>query len=591
LKGHVDLIDLQQQVEAFKRRMYEHGETERINVPEFIEKHMKIKDIKGAIIPFRMNSAQDLVWETMQRLEEEHEMIRLLILKIRQLGISTFIEAWLFVQCWLNSGRVGIITAHDWDLTLWIYGMSRRYYETMTDEMKAARPLDHPTPKVKEIHFRPPHDSRIIVGTAGRTNIGHGYTMQYWHGSEAARYRDGAGLMLGIGNAIHDVPGTAKIMESTAEGEDPFFYQHWKEAENGENEYYPLFLGLKEFGHIHAVNYEKMKPLKLKEDELKYQKERGIDDDLLMQFVIRKKRSPDCDNSWSLFDQQYPDSAKVAFSLSGRSAFNREALDEMERDHARDPLLRGEPRWAQPGSMDVVIDTSVDRPCVEIFEEVQFDSDYLFTQDVGHGKDQDYTIIEGFKVLRDYPTYPPLSDEPVLGTVLEQVVHYYTNAIEPWDSGLHIFMLGVLYNWAFLGIESNDAGLGILQNMERGFSNYPQTRGGYPFLYYQTRQAHRDGKETGQMGWLTTGKSKNPIITGLSWRITAKQIIYHSKRTINEHRGFYQDENKNYLQRYTDKFTGLKHDDEVMACAISGPVLEDWLQQPRLLPRARIEGF
>ena len=59
---------------------------------DYIESCLKIRTKSGAVIPFRLNPAQQKLYDVARRQQERGKGVRIIILKARQLGFSTLTE-------------------------------------------------------------------------------------------------------------------------------------------------------------------------------------------------------------------------------------------------------------------------------------------------------------------------------------------------------------------------------------------------------------------------------------------------------------------------------------------------------------------
>ncbi|MBQ3276576.1 MAG: hypothetical protein IJH47_05935 [Oscillospiraceae bacterium] len=60
---------------------------------EYIEGWLKIRTKSGAVIPFRLNPAQEKLYAVARAQQDAGKPVRIIILKARQLGFSTLTEA------------------------------------------------------------------------------------------------------------------------------------------------------------------------------------------------------------------------------------------------------------------------------------------------------------------------------------------------------------------------------------------------------------------------------------------------------------------------------------------------------------------
>ena len=139
-----------------------------------------ITDESGAKIQFRMNWAQEQLFEEMHYLN--------LVLKARQLGFTTFIQLFMLDACIFNSNiRAGVI-AHKMDAAEAIFRDKIKFpYDNLPSALRAAVPIVKDNTTTLELS----NNSLISVGTSMRSG-----TLQYLHVSEfgkvCAKYPDKA---------------------------------------------------------------------------------------------------------------------------------------------------------------------------------------------------------------------------------------------------------------------------------------------------------------------------------------------------------------------------------------------------------------
>ena len=69
-----------------------------INRKDYIEKFIKIVDKNNNLIDLKFNFAQQKLYDTIKELKENNKPIRIIILKARQLGLSTATESIFFTN-------------------------------------------------------------------------------------------------------------------------------------------------------------------------------------------------------------------------------------------------------------------------------------------------------------------------------------------------------------------------------------------------------------------------------------------------------------------------------------------------------------
>jgi len=206
-------------------------------LPAFAKNFLVIHDKSGLEKKFEMNRAQLYIHERLEAQLEATGKIRALILKGRQQGVSTYVQARFFHKIITKRGKKAFILTHLSDATQAIFEMTKRYSENVD-------PLFFPHPDKK-------NDNKLMydslgsgyrVGTAGSAEIGRSMTNQYLHLSEYAFYKDAARISMGLLQTVAEMDDTEVIKESTANGIDNDFYSDWKEAKNGKTRYQAIFV-------------------------------------------------------------------------------------------------------------------------------------------------------------------------------------------------------------------------------------------------------------------------------------------------------------------------------------------------------------
>ena len=77
----------------------------------YIEKFLKIRDKTATIIPFKLNEAQKRVMRLIERDEKEGKPKRYIVLKARQMGLSTLFEGLIFQDTVTNENKNSLISA------------------------------------------------------------------------------------------------------------------------------------------------------------------------------------------------------------------------------------------------------------------------------------------------------------------------------------------------------------------------------------------------------------------------------------------------------------------------------------------------
>lgn len=148
-----------------------------------------------------------------------------IILKARQLGISTFVCLLFLDRCLFNSNQHAGIIAHTREDAEMLFKRVKFAYDSLPLEIKSL--LTANTDNARELQLS--NGSTLRVGTSMRSS-----TLQYLHISEfgkiCAKYPDKAReIVTGALNTI--APGQYIFIESTAEGREGHFYDLCKKAQ------------------------------------------------------------------------------------------------------------------------------------------------------------------------------------------------------------------------------------------------------------------------------------------------------------------------------------------------------------------------
>ncbi len=207
------------------------------DLTQFAAEFLKISDKSGTIFPFKFNRAQRYVHERIEDQLKRVGYIRVNILKGRQQGVSTYIQARFFHRVLTVPGTQAFILTHMADATRSLFSMTKRYNNNLPQGL--ARPADKDNDN--QLLFNK-NNSGYRVGTAGSKEIGRSMTNQLLHLSEYAFYEKHAEIKRGVEQTVADIPGTEKIKESTANGISNAFYTDWQEAKEGNSDWENIFV-------------------------------------------------------------------------------------------------------------------------------------------------------------------------------------------------------------------------------------------------------------------------------------------------------------------------------------------------------------
>ncbi len=190
-----------------------------LNPDQFARTFLKILDKDKRLVPLVYNKAQRHYLRGRTR--------RDLILKARQLGFSTMLQAELFRL--VTTGSATTITLSHLDSTTQsLRRLADRYYENLPEGFRPTRKYANST-----VTTYPDFDSEAVIATAGSKQGGRGLTANYIHASEVAFWTDADAIMAGAMQAGNP----AIIVESTANGANGWFYNTCMEALEGRSQW------------------------------------------------------------------------------------------------------------------------------------------------------------------------------------------------------------------------------------------------------------------------------------------------------------------------------------------------------------------
>ncbi|HYE79893.1 MAG TPA: hypothetical protein VEI97_18065 [bacterium] len=477
----------------------------------FIERFLKIRTKDSEQIrPFLMNTGQQIVYRKIQELRAAKKPIRLVILKCRQLGISTLTEALLFWRARFFRNTNALVVSHEKVSAEAIFEMTKLFYDACPEEIRPQRSrnarglLRMENPDVNSRPDYPGLSSQIQIATARNVDVGASQTLHAVHASEFARWPHPYETFLSIMQTVPNEPDTFVIVESTARGADDAFHRLWQVAtsKSEDNQWIPIFLPF-----WIEPSYEMDLPCSDEEflntlDE--YEK------DLLREYPpinLRKiqwrryKIATDCNNSIVDFNREAAPTAAECFAAHGETVFDLDSvhfyMTKTAREGRRGWLRSNGGRNQRTGmpAGKVFFDPDPDGP-LTIWRHPVRGEDYVVGIDAAMGT-QDDEFERGVISLRDEQDY---SAAIVLSSHREQVAEFRSNTVEPYDYAEMLYLLGQYYNYAMLFPEVGNQGSGYAVQ-------YRLKDLGYTRFGMWQRWDHRLKKSTQFIGFEPTAKT------------------------------------------------------------------------------------
>lgn len=509
-------------------------EYQEYTAQEFIEDNYKIKDKNGNLVNLVFNHAQQEVYDVIKR-DYGKKPVRIIILKARQLGISTFSEAMMTYLTTNQPNTDAVILAHINESASKIYEMTQLFIRELPNGLRPKQKYENR----KMLMFDDDDNglkSSIRVMVANDSTRGGTYKLA--HLSEVAFWEHPEDALLALNQAVPMSNESMIIIESTANGFN-HFYNLWQDAVNGRSDYTPIFFpwyvdpaySMKYRG-FELTAYEKdiMERYSLTLEQLQWRR-----------WCIANN----CGNDEMKFRQEYPITPEEAFITSGTSVFNTEIILEHMKN-LDDPIMRGYFSYDYDGLQITNIRWVDDsHGYIKIYRK----PDGRFTAMGGDtaGDGEDFFVAQ----------------------VVDQDGNQCAVLHHQFDSDLYvkqIFCLGMMYN-SVIAVESN-------------FDQHPNLelqRLKYPRIYIREKfdQIVKDVQE--KFGFRTTSLTR-PIIIDQLVEIAREHIEkIVDRETLQEMLSFIRKNNKPQASEGT-------HDDLVMGLAIAYYALN---QTPRKVEFAK----
>ena len=335
-----------------------------------------------------------------------------IVLKARQMGLTTWVAARFFLKTITQPGTMTLEVAHTQEAAEEIFRIVHRFLDWLPDSLRSG-PLKTARSNVRQIVL-PKIDAQYKVVSAADKNAGRGMTVQNLHCSELARWPgDAAEILSGLRAAMS--PGAELVLESTPQGVGGCFHEEWqKAAETGMvRHFFPWWMERR-------YTAPAVDEASLTEEERELISRHGLD---LRQIAYRRQIRA---NFRGLARQEFAEDEESCFLASGESVFEL-AVVEARLKTAPDAVIT---RWN--GELEIWL------PPVK-------GKQYLVAVDpAGGGSEGDYSAAQ----------------------VLEMETGLHCAEFAGHVGGLELAQmvteLAAEYNAAWLVVERNNHGTGVL---------------------------------------------------------------------------------------------------------------------------------
>lgn len=574
----------------------------------WFEVHARIANKAGDLVRPRLNYLQRQIEQLVSFCEERGLPCRILVLKPRQKGSTTYSGANIYHRLRRRRTSACIIggqysqTANAWKI-LNLYNESDNFDWGNSGTVNQERGVWS-------------HGSELVPETARDFDAGRSGTFQALLATEVARWaEEGAAnareVLAGILKCVPALPDTLVILETTAKGASGDFYERWGRARDLADfmanpipgDYVRIFAPWFEFedSAFDLTPEQKDEIQRTLDAEEWYQGERelieayGNNDagfprlgssveghDVWEQLAWRRWAiENECERDVEVFNQDYPDTPENAFLRSGRRRFNNAGLAVLsKRKGQRKPRL-GVLDELDDGRRVIWRDASAADASIHVWEQPLPERRYLIAADTMTGASQttsDDPDCHSVLVLRAgwWETGRGWHPPAVVARIVPRC---------RWDIDIleaHVWRLALYYG-------GNPQGCLIVPeiNMDRGLVELLKLRGAR--IYERRTYNRREQRMTGALGWQTNTATREPIIEGLARAIRefdreGEGVELWCPHIIAE------------LENFIVKANGRSeaergwHDDDVLALAIglatiNGATPHVTVRQTRPLPR------
>ena len=489
----------------------------------YVRNCLKIATKNTGLQPLFINHTQQRILDAIDDARARGIPPRIIVLKSRQVGVSTLSEALLFSDALFHPNRGGLVLAHTKPAAKNLLRMTKRFYRYLPKALRIGAKLEN----VNELELD--NESRVQVEAVGEVRS---YTAQSVHFSELAFYEKATDVLVAVMQSVPASTNSLAIIESTANGVGNKFHEMWVNAINGEANteladwergWTPVFIPW--FKHEEY----KLKPWfdasELTTEERKLARAHSLELEQLAwrRWCIRLNMDGDVD----AFRVEYPSTWQEAFALSGRPVFDHEGL---EHYRATVPLIAGRdvasPRADGP---QFLYHAELARPC-----EISFDKSTSkpALDHVEGGRLRIYvaphprhTYIIGADPSEGDPKSDP-SPLQVLDQMTLEFVAEWWGRTPPDLLAEYSAWLGYHYGNALIVGEANNHGIsfhGRLLDLE------------YPNLYFRTASEETvAGQVTDKPGWWETNKAKHLLIDTFRKYVREKRGGIYSPGLVGE---------------------------------------------------------
>lgn len=488
---------------------------------------------KGAVIqplwPFW--DSQELLLTSFMRQFNANEMIRIIVLKARQLGITTISVA---LMCWLVflHPNVHSLSMSDEDSRVDVnFAMVRTAWENLPWWLQPEKRYDARGQligfdRVKDAdRARDPGMQSLLYFESANQPSGAAYSKSLYgaHLAEVARYRNSNAITEGIFGSLVNYKHSIGIMESTARGRHSTWHRICRASEKGTLKWDFVFMEwFREPGYSIPVpkdfvrTQEEEAIAKKAKDQLKFTLTNE-------QLAWRREKMAEfeaTDGDPEKFHQEFPLSSAEAFVASGRCAFSKKRLNDMITHFCRNPRWVGDIRLDEENNITPRLSPQYEGR-LKIWEFPKANAKYYVAGDPSMG------IDGGDPACAQVLAVPEDINQP-----LRQVARWHGYA-PPTQFARILAAIGYLYNTAEIAPECNTITT-VASDLVKVLL--------YPKWYRWMREDKARNAYSNWIGWQTTFRNKNELIGRYREALDQWTVIIRCEDDIDEMFDFVEEE-------------------------------------------------
>lgn len=533
--------------EMSEEEVIKHVKKLRRDIKYMAPRLLKVQTVDGELVPFRLNGPQRLMDYIINDIKKRR-LVRLVILKGRRMGMTTYFSARYYQKTSLFANRYALQVTHEPQSSEFVFKMVKRFFDFCP---QALRPQVRSN-NSKLLEFNDSEgkglNSAFRVATAGKDDLGSSQLIHFLHCSELSKWPPNNidDLLTAVLQTIPKKSNTEIAFESTAKGiggefHDRFWnarYRVWVKrlsktgnpiveesinaAADDINDYTSIF-----FPWFVFEENEMDVPqgfVRTKEEE-ELCKRYNLNDRKI--YWRRYTIANECNHSVEKYCQEHPATPEESFLGTGRPVFNNNELSK-QRDHAPHPTSRYE----------VLGGNFITAPegRFKVWQEAIPGDAYIIAADVAEG-------------LASGDAHAAIVINHRTG---DQVAQWHGKC-DPDEFAQYLLAIGKRYNDALIGPERNNHGLMVVTHLFSARYNN----------LYSEMVPDPPGKPRKRYGWLTSKATRPLIIDGLIQEAREGTHGIKSADVFGEMMSFKIQDDGKY------EADSGRHDDLVIAMAIA----------------------